>query len=354
MSGPDAVSGNSDDRFAPRWTGCIGVFNETGELNSRENEELHYRKHVVLGREWERDLSLSEYRDQAIEHLNSVDGENVIELCQAEDLAVVKYNISSGDLGIVRADDGAIKTYFRPKDFQYVLRKVNAGAWDEPAIADGFETAPDARTVSDDPDVGYLFTRLELLAATLPSVAHEVVLGFADRAIHSDDVLSMLARLGEYRFCVFELQRRVLTEAQNDAMFRYRKQVVWAVASFEALERYRSRELIEAIVAGLESKIAALQGLWVESSALIRNVDEFESALDDRQLVGYAILELRVLRIHRRLLDFVVERYERQLLKNDIYLRSIIYQLTVRFRYEEQQRVAPEEFFWRRMTKNVG
>jgi glycerol-3-phosphate dehydrogenase len=160
--------------------------------------------------------------------------------------------------------------------------------------------------------------------------------------------------LGEYRFCVFELQRRVLTEAQSDRMFSLRKQIVLAAASFEALERYRSRELIAAIVAGLESKLAVLQSLWSEANVMIRDADEFENALDERQLVGYAMLELKILTLHRRLLNLNVKNYEYRLRKTDIYLRSIIYLFAVRFQYKEEQIVAPEEFFWRRTAANIS
>jgi hypothetical protein len=69
---PEAVdTGDARGRFAPRWSGCNGVFNEAEELDSRKNEEQHYRKHAVIGHEWEHDISLTEYRARATEHLNS-------------------------------------------------------------------------------------------------------------------------------------------------------------------------------------------------------------------------------------------------------------------------------------------
>jgi hypothetical protein len=341
-------------RFAPRWSGCNGEFGDSEGLNSRQNEEQHYRKHAVVGQEWEQTLSLTDYRTRATEHLNSLDAERVIELCQAEDLAVVKYDLESGDLGIARSDAGTIKTFFRPKDIDYVLRKIKTGSWDDPGIVDGFEVAAEAIAVSDDPEIAYLFARLETLAVELPPQAHHVVLGFSDNEVRPDELLDMLARLGEYRFCVFELQRRVLTEAQSDTMFHFQKKIAGSSASFEALERYRSRELVDGLVAGLARKIAMVQTLWNESAALIGNVEELCNALDERQLIGYAILELRVLHLHRRLVELDVSGFGSRLLRTDIYLRSVLYQLTVKLSYKEEHRVVPEGFFWRQIARNIG
>jgi hypothetical protein len=91
-------------------------------------------------------------------------------------VAVVKYNLDTGDLGVARGDDGAIKTFFRPNDIQYIMRKVRVGAWAEPAAADGFERATDTLSFSDHPEVTYLFSRLERLGLELPSQTHETVL----------------------------------------------------------------------------------------------------------------------------------------------------------------------------------
>jgi hypothetical protein len=340
--------------FAPQWSGCTGLFNDTDSVSSRESEELHYRKHAVVGREWETEISLGEYRSLATQHLNSVDADHVIELCQTEDLAVVKYNLESGELGIARGDDGAIKTFFRPRDVAYVLRKVDAGAWGEPALADGFETSELSHAVSDDAHIAYLCARLDNLAIELPSQAHLVVAGFAEGSSVINEILSMLARLGEYRFCVFELHRRVLTEAQAEILFARRKKIVSAAASFEALERYRARDLTNAIAADLETAIAAQELLWRDAPALIGNGDEFEDALDRRQMLGYALLEVKVLQLHRRMLDLDVMAYEYRARKSDIYLRSAFYQLAVRFSYQESHLVSPEAFFWRRMGIHIG
>jgi hypothetical protein len=351
---PNVEGLEADSRFVPRWTGCTGLFNEADGGNRRENEEVHYRKHAVIGREWEAQISISEYRSLATRHLNSVDADHVIELCQTEDLAVVKYNLESGELGIARGDDGTIKTFFRPRDVAYVLRKVDAGAWGEPALADGFETSELSLAISDDAHIAYLFARFEHLAIELPAHAHLVVAGFAEGSSVASEMLSMLARLGEYRFCVFELQRRVLTEAQAEILFARRKKIVGATASFEALERYRARELTEAIAADLETSIAAQELLWRDAATLIGNGDEFEDALDRRQILGYALLELRVLQLHRRLLELDIQAYEYRVSKSDIHLRSVFYQLAVSFSYQETHLVSPEAFFWRRMGKNIS
>lgn len=353
---PELNLETTDDlsRFAPQWSGCAGLFNEADRISSRENEELHYRKHAVVAREWGTEISLNQYRSLATQHLNSLDAEHVIEFCQTEDQAVVKYNLETGELGIARGDDGAIKTFFRPGDVAYILRKVIAGAWGEPSLADGFETAELSFGILDDPATTYLFGRLESLAIELPSQAHAVVAAFADGNAIADELLILLGRLGEYRYCVFELQRRVLTESQAQILFAHRKKITAAAASFEALERYRALELMDAIVAGLETCVAAQQLLWRDAVALIGNGAEFEDALDRRQILGYAVLELKVLQLHRRLVELDLGAHEYRLRRSDIHLRSAFYQLAVRFGYEEAHLVTPEAFFWRRVGRHIG
>jgi hypothetical protein len=56
-----------------------------------------------------------------------------------------------------------------------------------------------------------------------------------------------------------------------------------------------------------------------------------EDALDWRQVLGYALLELRVLQLHRRLLELDIEAYEYRVRKSDIHLCSVFYQLAVSF-----------------------
>jgi hypothetical protein len=56
------------------------------------------------------------------------------------------------------------------------------------------------------------------------------------------------------------------------------------------LDRYRGRELTEAIAADLETSIAAQELLWRDAAMLIGNSDEFEDALDRRQVLSYALL----------------------------------------------------------------
>lgn len=340
---------DTSNTFAPLWSECIGIFNEGDGLDSRENEEAHFRKHAVLGREWGHGLSLTDYRARAKEHLNNVVENEVIELCQAEDLAVVKYNLDTGDLGIARRDDGTIKTFFRPNDLHYVIRKVENGIWGNPGIAEGFDIGPQAPDFTDDPDKSYLFARLQALALELPVQAHLIIEGFAEGNPPTDDLMSLLARLAECRFAAFELRRRILTEEQEDIVFSLRKKITIASASFEALERYRGQELTELIESGLNMRVNAQAELWPHADAVISDVDEFESSLDERQSVGFILMELRILQLNGRMRDLKFATYEYRLRKSDVYLRKFFYPLAVQFDYKEAQLVSPDDFFWRRM-----
>lgn len=340
----------SSDSFVPRWSECIGVFNEGDGLDSRENEEAHYRKHAVIGNEWGRDMSLTDYRAQAQAHLNDLTADNVFEFCQSEDSAVVKYNLDTGNLGVARRDDGTIKTYFRPNDIHYVLRKVENGLWGTPDIAEGFDASLQTANFTDDPGKGYLFERLQALALELPVQAHLIIEGFADGNPPSDDLMSLLSRLAECRFAAFELRRRILTEEQEDVVFSLRKKITVASASFEALERYRGQELIQLIETGLNMRVNAQAELWSHADAVISDVDDFESSLEERQSVGFILMELRILQLNGRMRDLKFAEYEYRLRKSDVYLRKFFYSLAVQFDYKEAQLVTPDDFFWRHMA----
>ena len=359
MTEPDdpeeiTASEESEQRFTPRWAGSNGEFNESDALSRGANERVHYLKHAVVGREWQREMSRAEYSTLATQHLNNIDSEKVIELCQGEDLVVVKYNLDTGELGIARRDDGLTKTFFRPNDVHYVLRKVDAGLWGDPGIAEGFESTAQMADFSDDPQKLHLLERLEALALELPSQAHAVVAEFGEGTTSGIGLLLMLARLGEYRFAIFELQRRIMTEAQNDAVFALRRKIIGAVATIEGLERYRSQELIESIKFGLDEGLENQERLWGQETELITDLDEFESSLTDRESLGYAILELRVLQLHQRILGLELVSYEHRLSKCDIKLRGVFYQLATRFNHKGVRQVSPESFFWRRMAENIS
>ena len=340
--------------FAPSWDGCSGVFNDGNGLSSVENERIHHHKHAVVGREWEREMPLAEYRARATAHLNSLEREKIVELCQVEDLAVVKYNLDTGEVGIVRRDDGLIKTFFRPNDAHYLLRKVDSGLWGEPAIADGFESSVQSSDFADDPQNFYLFSRLEELALELSHQAHEMVAAFAQTESTARDMVLLLARLGECRFIVFEFQRRILTEAQSDAVFLLRKKIVGAIASFEGLERYRPQELIASVKLSLENEIKKQEDWWAQAATLVTDLDDLEASLLERERVGFALLELRVLQLHQRMLGIDLLPFECRIQRSDINLRGVFYQLATRFNLREARRVSPEAFFWRRMAANIA
>lgn len=331
----DALS----DSFVPRWSECVGIFNETDSLSRRENEQTHYRKHVVIGNEWRERLTSSEYLDKAVLHLNDLSAESVIELCQTEDFAVVKYNLETGELGIARRADGTIKTFFRPNDISYILRKLNAGLWGEPDIVDGFDMQPIVSDFADDAQKLYYYERLEALALELPAQAHSTVLTFAVGQPSPSDIFSLIGRLGEYRFVSFELQKAILTEAQEKAVYALRKKISIAVASFEALEQYKSEALIQAVEVGLDSAITAQEKLWQQATNLIVNSDQLEESLTTRQSLGYALLELKILRIHQRLSQLNLTAYQQRLKKSDVYFRDAKQQLFAVFGNNDIQEI---------------
>jgi len=329
MSEPEREDGyttDSLDAFRPQWSECVGTFADTFAQSSRENEETHYRKHCVVGREWDQDVSITDYRDKATRHLNNVSDESVIELCQAEDFAVVKYDLETGELGIARRDDGSIKTFFRPADHSYVTRKVTAGIWGEPDIVGGFEEQPASFEFSNTETQLY-YQRLEALALELGPQSHSLALAFSEGEPIARDLFSFLGRLGEYRFVAFELQRSILTEEQDEAIFNLQKKITMATASFEAIERYRANELVDLTKESLENALTSQEGLWTTANDLIKSTDQLECSLNDRRALGYALLQLKVLQIHGRLTELDVFPFEQRLKRSDIYFRNALFSL---------------------------
>lgn len=333
------------ESFAPRWSECVGMFNETDSLSRRENEQTHHRKHAVIGNEWRERLTLSEYLEKAVFHLNDLSADSVIELCQTEDFAVVKYNLETGELGIARRADGTIKTFFRPNDISYILRKLNAGLWGEPDIVDGFETQPLVSDFADDAEKLYLYERLEALALELPAQAHSIVLTFTVGQPSPSDIFSLVGRLGEYRFVSFELQKAILTEAQEKAVYALRKKISIAAASFEALEKYKSEDFIQAVEVGLDRAITAQEELWHQASQLVINSDQLEESLTARQSLGYALLELKILQIQHRLSELDLTVYQQRLKKSDIYFRDAKQHLFAAFGNNEVQEIYSKIIF---------
>lgn len=321
---------DSLDAFRPRWSGCVGTFADTFAQSSRENEETHYRKHCVVGREWEQDVSLTDYRNKATRHLNNVSDESVIELCQAEDLAVVKYDLETGELGIARRDDGSIKTFFRPGDHWYVTRKVTAGLWGEPDIVDGYVEQPASFEFSN-AETRMHYQRLEDIALEIVPQSHALVLSFSEGDPIAGELFSFLARLGEYRFVAFELQRSIMTEEQDVAIFSLQKKIAIATVSFEALERYRESELVGLTEECFENSLISQEELWPTANDLIKSSDQLECSLIDRRALGYAMLQLRVLQIHGRLTALDLFSFEQRLKRNDIYFRSAMFSLNPLF-----------------------
>lgn len=338
--------------YTPRWSGCAGWFSEGGEKDSRKNGDAHFHKHVVIGREWDEIGSPEEYLTRAAQHLDDLNEEAVLEFCQRDDLAVVKYNLDTGELGIARRDDGLIKTFFRPNDIYYILRKVDAGYWGEPDIVDGYEHDVSLAGITGDSQKTYLFDRLEALALELPPQALAIVATVAEGE-DPNHLGLLLARFGECRFLVFELLRRILTEEQSDHVFSLRKKIVGAVASFEAVERYRSEQLIEWTKASLDTQTSKQESLWREATESLDSPEEFENSLAERELIGYALLELKILQLHGRMLPIDLTIYEQRVRRSDITLRSIFYHLAQRFKYRSVTPVSPESFFWCSMAKNL-
>ena len=339
--------------YRTRWSNCIGVFNDNETANSRMNEEIHFRKHAIIANEWERTIDLQTYRLMATEHLNSLDADNFVELCQADDLAVVKYNLLTGELGIARRDNGSIKTFFRPNDVGYVLRKVEAGLWGEPDIVDGLEERSNQSDFDDDPDKLVLFTNLESLAVYLPSLAHSVVLEFAEDTPPILNSMQLIAKLGEYHFTIFELNKHILTASQCEEVSKLQKKVVIAEASFEALIKHRSKELTKTLIDGFDKALKAQEELWQDAISLIGDTDQFENTIMERQLLGYSILELKLHQIHNHLTGIDVIQIEHRLLKSDLYFRKVFYQLARQFEIQSLPTIAPESFFWCSMAQRV-
>lgn len=108
------------------WRRCAGRF--TGPGGGEPNASAHYRKHVLVQREWSQEqLDLRTYVARARDHL---DRDDVYEFVDLDSRAVAKFDLISGELGIANYDDGHIRTFFRPEDGPpYVERRLRRGEW---------------------------------------------------------------------------------------------------------------------------------------------------------------------------------------------------------------------------------
>jgi len=340
--------GTGNHEFIPRWEQCVEAFADESGLSSQENEQHHYLKHVVGGAEWIPELSLQEYCILAQQHLNTHDHETVIELCQVEDQSVVKYNLDTGELGIARRRDGKIKTFFRPGTFSYVVRKLEQGLWGNPDIVNGYTKEDNPVSFDDDIEKVYLYNHLQSLALDLPETADMLLVNFTGRQLNPEKTILLLAHIAQCRFYSYELEQRILTEDQEDAVEELERIFLRAAVIFDVIERTDISLLTKSVQQGIEEKIRRNETLWKSADSLILESEDLETALMERDLIGFAMMELRIMQRYDHLPDFSLHLFSHRLRKSDIYLHQWLYPLVKKFSYKELQLAFPEDFFWRK------
>lgn len=340
-----------DKQFIPKWKKCLGMFNGTDTLTSQENEQAHYRKHVELGKEWSDTMTLKEYRERAKKLLNSRKKSEVVEFCQVEDLAVVKCNLSTGELGIAKRDNGRIKTFFRP-GLNYVYRKLDSAQWGEPGIQDGFIDIGNTVGFDDDPEKEYLYRKLELLSISVPSLAENtVLLRTKTKTLPQTETIELLSGIGELRYYIYEIKQRILTEEQRTKVLQIHKECIRAEAAMEAIEKSHMIQTSTQITDILLKTFEDMQVILKESELYISSKEDLEDIVGKREKIGFALLGIRLFQIMNMIQGVQIKEIEFELKKRDLYFRKTFFKLALKYEYDSDALVYPEEFFWRKKRK---
>lgn len=335
--------------FSPRWKGCAGIFNPTDELESKDNEYLHYQKHVLTG-ELGEIISINDYRKKATGHLNGLNPDEIVEFCQADDKAVVKFNLSTGEIGVARRDKGTIKTFFLVKDFQYIINKLEKGDWGDPEIAEGFIEEDVETTFDDDPEKSFLYDRLSCLATELPIRADKILLSYIDSGnLDPEDLVVIIGQLAECQFVNYEIEQRILSQEQEKTIFALKKKFLKSEVTLEALERSNIMGVSQTIRNGINKVIELQEEFWAQAEKLVTDKDDLAIALSERDRVQFMMMGLKILRMHGRMKNVNLQPFEFRLRKSDINLQRNLYPLVVKLKFQNDTLVSPENFRWRKL-----
>jgi len=333
--------------FKPRWAKCCGEFNRTDSLNGLQNLAFHHSKHVVTGNEWGKSFSVREYLDRAVHHLNSL-ADDVIELTQLENNEVVKFNLATGEVGIARPRDGLIKTFFRPGEVDYVLRKLESGIWVGPQ--DFSDEAGDMASFDSHPEKAQLYAILRTLVRGLPGLVQLNAQAFEGNKVTAGvELLRILAKLGQGEFASCELQQRVLTEDQKVIVFDFCAELTRVESLLHKFEWRIGSSLVDVVETELRYLLEAQGNFWENADRVISSVEELELALERRGFLGFLMMELGVLKIDGMFDSLNLDFFKLLLLKSDIAFRVAFYRFMCKFRFPQEAKVFPKEFFWRRI-----
>lgn len=341
---------SDDNIFRSRWAGCVGIFAPTKDLTSEKNEQIHYQKHAKMGYEWEIDLNIKQYREFAKEHLNTINQDCVLEFCQLEDKAVVKYNLATGDLGIATREGGRIKTFFRPNDFNYIQRKIIYGLWSDPLAEYGTCETIDADNFDDDPEKNFLFNKLMVLGAELPVLAEKLFIIFSqDYEIDGVLLYNLIGSLGEYRYLISELGQRYMSDDQENQVHEIRNILSRGLTVLEVLEKSDISLINMAISELIEEVVELQEKIWIEGFFKIENEDDLEMLLVSRDALGFFLQEIKIMQMRYRFLGIDLNTISYRIKKSDIYLRKSLYECIRHFDYKNKILITPDNFFWRKV-----
>ncbi|MEI6775231.1 MAG: hypothetical protein WCL18_11150 [bacterium] len=342
--------GNTMEKFNPQWKGCLEIFNNSGTLDAFQNAQVHYKKHVIIGKEWDVGFPFEEYIPRAKNHLNSTDEESFVEFCQIEDGAVVKCNLDTIEIGIAQKESGKIKTFFCSDNMDYIYRKLDNGLWGDPSLDQNAVKVNLNKEFDDDETKNYLFNKIYELSLSLSMRAENILIEYLQNPnLDINLITKILSDLGKCRFLCNELYSRILTEEQAVSLHTLRKKFLKAEVILEIFEQ-RINNISELIQRSIKQQILDQKNLWNNSFQDISSIDDLEIALDKRDDLSYLLIELKILNINDRFVNIDTDSIKLLAFKNDIYLKKSLYIMVDKYNYKNLTiLVYPEEFFWRKI-----
>jgi len=287
--------------FAANWSGCSGRF--AGEYEGEQNARIHYEKHVLQQAEWPPGefAKVKDYVVSATALADRVDA--VYELWQPANDTIVKYDDKNGELVIAGRKDQHLRTYFRPGSDAYVMRKLEAGLWQPPAIEDILPWESETESVATS-EVKRWISEFRGLLDEADADTTACLIDIAELG-HSVHLLPAIAWQAQLEFRLHRLRHCFLTDAEDAEVNELEEPIAELRAKVEvALDQLKPDPLAavrDALLAAIAKYVAGIPSALVGDDA-----EEHEDLLFLRDQIGFAQSALRARSWLCELIDVLV------------------------------------------------
>jgi hypothetical protein len=131
-------------------------------------------------------------------------------------------------------------------------------------------------------------------------------------------------------------------------MFILQKKLLKGEVIMELIEKADLKKVNLELEAAIHSAIEAQKKCWSQTASFISDLNDLELALTQRDALGFAMMEIRIMQMYGRMHEVSLHAYDYDLKKSDLHLRNSLNRLSIEFGYKNSDCIFPKEFFWRK------